>query len=203
MVLPILVSIASVVSVAARIATSVAIIATSIEAVAKVVIGVCKELGFIENETSSEELGNLALQAEEADIKPEKFDTYEEYLNEIQQFPLDPEKSKNYTKEEKEMKAMEVSTAILLEKFGIGVADLIEQISKHPSYFNEQRTENYLKELSKDNIDMKEIAKFFDGELKSNAAIDEIKSIILDIEEKYNPSKSRDEIEQIIEQEIV
>jgi len=188
----------TVISTAASIARSVAVIATSVATVCSVVVNVCKELGLIKSDMSVEELGDRALQAEEQNIRPENYDSYEEYLNELQNFPLDEEKSKEYSKEEKEFKATEVSSGILVEKYGVGISDLIDQIAKRPSFFDEGRVASYLKEAEKGNLDFKQMSKFFDGELKINDEIVAIKNALIEIDKVLNPSKNEKEIEQEI-----
>lgn len=93
-----------------------------IKAVVNAIISVCKSLGLIEEKTEPEELGDKALQAEEEGIKPEKFDTYEEYVKAVEEFEIDPEKSKKYTTEEKLLKASELTSGLLIEKMpGINI----------------------------------------------------------------------------------
>lgn len=84
--------------------------------VVNALVGVAKALGLIKPETKTEDLGDKAIQAEEAGIKPENFDTYEEYVKAIEEFEVDPEKSKHISEEQKSMKAAEVSSGLILEK---------------------------------------------------------------------------------------
>ncbi|MDY6294970.1 MAG: hypothetical protein SPL45_01550, partial [Schwartzia succinivorans] len=61
---------------------------------AQIIMGILKGLGLIKPEEDVEDLGDKALQAEEEGITPEKYDSYEEYLKAVEEFEIDPEKSK-------------------------------------------------------------------------------------------------------------
>ena len=57
-----------------------------------------KTLGLIKPETKVEDLGDKAIQSE---YKPEDYNSYAEYVKAVEDYKLDPEKSKNISEEEK------------------------------------------------------------------------------------------------------
>lgn len=87
-----------------------------IKTVVNAIIAVCKALGLIEEKTEPEELGDKAIQAEEEGIVPKNFDTYEDYVKAVEEFEVNPEKSKIITEEQKLLKASELSSGLLIEK---------------------------------------------------------------------------------------
>lgn len=112
-------AICGIASAALSVAKALGAVGLAIEGVKMVVnslVNVCKSLGLIKEETKPEELGDKAIQAEEQGIKPENFKTYEEYVKAVENFEIDPEKSKLTTEKEKAVKASELSAGLLLEK---------------------------------------------------------------------------------------
>lgn len=114
-------AVAAIASAAVSVAKVVGTIGLAIEGlkvVVKALVSLCKALGLIEEDKEPEELGDKAIQYEEATgKKPEDFDSYEEYLKEVEEFEVDPERSKQISEEAKQLKAAEISTAVLMEKF--------------------------------------------------------------------------------------
>ena len=51
--------------------------------------------------TNPEQLGDKALQADEDGIHPDNYDTFGEYLNAVEEFEIDPDKSKNGQKKKR------------------------------------------------------------------------------------------------------
>lgn len=112
-------AICGIASAALSVAKSLGAVGLAIEGVKMVVnslVNVCKSLGLIKEETKPEELGDKAIQAEEQGIKPENFKTYKEYVKAVENFEIDPEKSKLTTEKEKAVKASELSAGLLMEK---------------------------------------------------------------------------------------
>ena len=121
-----LLALAGVVSAALSITKAVSVIGLAIEGlkvVANALVNIGKALGLIRQDIEPEELGDKAIQAEEAGIRPENYRTYEEYVKEIEQFEVDPEKSKQISEEAKQYKALELSAGLLAEK--IPEADIL------------------------------------------------------------------------------
>ena len=112
-------AICGIASAALSVAKALGAVGLAIEGLKMVVnslVNVCKALGLIEEDTDPEELGDKAIQAEESGIKPENFKTYEDYVKAVENFEIDPEKSKLTTEKEKAVKASELSAGLLLEK---------------------------------------------------------------------------------------
>lgn len=186
----------AVVTTAVSVIKNIAVIATAVHAVCNIIVSVGKELGLFESDTNPEELGDRALQADH--LKPEDFDTYEEYVREIEKFDIDMEKSKLFTKEEKELKGAEIAAGLLLEKYGMGVEDLLILVAKNPDFFNENRMAAYLNEAKDGDIELQDIKKYFENEIKSNDKLADIHDSIINIEKKLDGEKSLKDIEKEI-----
>ena len=113
-----------------------------LQAVANVLTSICKELGLLPPEIQEEELGDCAIQAAEEGITPDNFDTYQEYVQAIQDFEIDPEKSAKISPEEKLAKTAEVEAKLLAnEKPEIAVSACLGLIAGHMEYFTPDKVE--------------------------------------------------------------
>lgn len=68
---------------------------------AAIVTKALQALGIIGPDENAKELGDKAIQAEEEGITPENYDSYEEYMDAVRKFELDPEKSEQIEDEDK------------------------------------------------------------------------------------------------------
>lgn len=192
-------SISSIASTALSIANSVSLIVSAIEVVTSVIMSVCKELGLIENQNiESEQLGEKALAAEQVGIVPEKFERYEDYVKDIEKFEADKMKLNDWTKEEKEQRGMELTIGLLLEKFGSVVVEVINEVAKRPEFFNTERTQLYLEKASSNEIDMKEVTSYLDGQTKGLEKMNLINDKMVNIEKIINPELTPNEVQRII-----
>lgn len=102
------------------------LVVEGIKAVTGLFMSIAKALGLIKPEVDEKELGDKALQAEEAGIKPENYKTYAEYHAAVESFKVDPEKSKQYTEKQKLIKAAELSAGLAAEKLDkLPIQDII------------------------------------------------------------------------------
>lgn len=155
-----------------------------LDAAVKVVDVIGRVLGIWGEKETTEEMGDRALQAQEADIRPENFETYEQYLKEIRGLELDPEKSKSYTQAEKIMAGMGVCYWGLDGKYGKGSGDLLTHIVKDHEFFNEKRLGAYLDGVR----NVADVARFFSGKLSPDE-VNRVGDNLLMAEKKLNPER--------------
>lgn len=74
--------------------------------------------GVLKPNETVEQIGDEALQAEEEGITPSEFENFDEYMESLRNFKLDPEKSKKYKTEEKLAAGKAVIDKALTNKFG-------------------------------------------------------------------------------------
>ena len=156
-----------------------------LDTVVKIVDVIGRALGIWGEKETTEEMGDRALQAQEAGIRPENFETYDQYLKEIRGIELDPEKSKKHTTAEKIMAGMGVCYWGLDDKYGKGSGDLITHIVKDHEYFNEKRLGAYLDGVRS----VADVARYFSGKLNpddTNRVCDDL----MGVEKQLNPEKS-------------
>ena len=78
-----------------KVGTILTTLGGSLGMVANVVVAVCQILSILRQDESAEDLGDRALQAAENGIRPENFDRYDDYLDSIRKFEINPEKARN------------------------------------------------------------------------------------------------------------
>lgn len=160
-------------------------IGSIIGSIIKVVDTIGRALGIWGEKETTDEMGDRALQAQEAGIRPEDYKTYEAYLKEIRGLELKPEKSKKYTAAEKVMAGMGVCYWGLDGKYGKGSGDLLTHIVKDHEFFNEKRLGVYLDGV----CSVADVARYFSGKLDpdDNARV---RNDLMGVEKQMNPDKS-------------
>ena len=160
-------------------------------AVFQVLKAILEKLGIIEPEVKEDELGDKALQAEEAGIKRENFDTYDDFYKEIQNFEVDPNKSKKYSDAEKAIAATLTLAGLAEEKIGsLKTAFAAEVVSKFGANLGAERADSYSNSF-KDNLAT--VTKYFKGELSDDQR-SSIEKQVVDTEKKLTPEKSGNDI---------
>lgn len=148
---------------APRIIEIVGRIGTTLSAIGKAVSDVCLGLNILRPNENVEEIGDRALQAAEQDIRPEKFDKYDEYMERLRNFELDPEKSQSHSPENKIMAGLGVTALGLEHRLSLpqgtgGAAWLL--IACNPAYFTSERLLSLLQ-----GNDPARMLDFFQGKL--------------------------------------
>lgn len=146
-------------------------------------------LGILPPEENIADLGDKALQAEEQDIRPENYDSYSEYLEAINDFEIDVEKSASIEENKKIEKGVEVITATLVEKYGEVIEDLFILIAKHPQYF-ENRIPYFTEMQKTDPNTFSDITRYIEGKEKNMEKADETLSKMYDVEKQIHEDTS-------------
>lgn len=76
-------------------------------------------LNLLRPDEKVEDIGDRALQAAEQDIKPEKFEDFEQYIQALRNFDLNPSQSEKTTPIEKIVAGMGVTTLGMEDKFNL------------------------------------------------------------------------------------
>jgi hypothetical protein len=130
------------------------------------VVRTCIKLGLINPKEKPEELGDKVLQAQEAGITPESCKNYKEYAEKINNFKVDPEKSKQYSEIDKLMAAGVYCEGALIHKFGFGIGKMVPIIVKNPSFQNPDKLAAMFVACEKNNSSMDKMADYLSGNLK-------------------------------------
>ena len=193
--------IAGLIGAVGSIATSVASIGLTIQGLKilfNVVVSLGKALGFIKTE-KPEVLGDKAIQAEEAGIVPENYETYQQYVDEVEAFEVDTEKSAFTTEEEKLLKAVEISCILVGEQLcepPVIFKDLFTAAGKFPEYFVPDKNDPVrLTEIIKAGPDtMKLAAGYFNGNETDPQKMESAVEHLAAIDHKLAPEKSDSDI---------
>lgn len=134
------------------------------------------------------DIGDRSIQAAHQDIKPENFDSFEAYMEEIRAFELDPAESAKITDTEKYAAGLAVGAHGLDEKFNVRegtMANLWPLVANNPEYFNSTR----LTSLLNSTTDVVSLLKYFEGGL-GPAASAETEAKIVAAEKAMAPEKT-------------
>ena len=147
-----------------------------------------KELGLIEPETDVEDLGDKAIQS---DLKPDDFDCYEEYLKAVEDYKLDPEKSKLSTEEKKIQKGIELTVGVMIDKYQeFPMGEFINMIGHNQSFFTESKMGELAIVIKTDGQSISDILHYVDGTEKNSTKIQGTVDTLLEIEKNTNPGLS-------------
>lgn len=147
-----------------------------------------KELGLIEPETDVEDLGDKAIQS---DLKPDDFDCYEEYLKAVEDYKLDPEKSKLSTEEKKIQKGIELTVGVMIDKYQeFPMGEFINMIGHNQNFFTEAKMGEIAKVIKTDGQSITDILYYVDGTEKNSTKIQGTVDTLLEIEKNTNPGIS-------------
>ena len=186
--------IAGIVSAVSSIVTAIKAIVPVLKAVANVVMNICQTLGLIKPEEKVEDLGDKAIQAGDEGIKPENYANYQDYVKAVQDFQIDPEKSKHITPEEKMAKALEVQANLLVEKAPeLGVMDYLSLIANHTDYFTPDKTTELGKLLLSESGAVTNVAEVLNGTEKNPDKIGEAYETLAKVEKQVDPTISDNE----------
>ncbi len=195
--------ITAIVSLAAGLASKLAVVGLAVEGLkllGNMITGIAKALGLIKKDVEVDELGDKALQAEEAGIKPERYETYEQYVRAVEEFELDPAKSLKYSDAEKTVKGIELSSGVTIEKFpGLPVADFYQHIATKPEYFTTERMKEFPKFFTTTGINIGDVLKYMNGTEKNSGKLDSVIESLKSIEKTIRPEISdRDALKNVL-----
>lgn len=153
------------------------------------VFQLCKALGLFKKENNVEELGDKRLQAEDAGIKLEDFKTYDEYLKKIEEFEIDPEKSKKFTPEEKARAGAELMVASLTDKYKdpLLVESFVTYALTNNRFYTPERMGELGKLLLKDGDVLKNVVGFLTGMEKRDDLLSSAVKTLMNIEKVVTP----------------
>ena len=147
-----------------------------------------KELGLIEPETDVEDLGDKAIQS---DLNPDDFDCYEEYLKAVEDYKLDPEKSKLSTEEKKIQKGIELTVGVMIAKYqDFPMGEFITMIGHNQNFFTEAKMGELAKVIKTDGQSITDILHYVDGTEKNSTKIEGTVDTLFEIEKNTNPGIS-------------
>ncbi len=137
-------------------------------------------------------LGDQAIQAAEQGITPAQFDRYGDYLAEIRQFEVDPQKSAATPEVEKLATGLAIAAQALERQFNApeGTGGRVWQmVASNPDYFNADR----LSAMLADKPDLAALPDYFAGKLGPAEALNTEKELV-SREKALHPAKEEPSI---------
>ena len=171
------------------------LIMEGIKYISPVLQNVFGALGAIKPDEKFEDLGDRAYQAAEKGINPEKFDSYDEYMQEIRNFELDPEESKKNV-EAKTAMGVIVGGRSLEEKLNLPDTTTVSMVrsimanSFTPTFFTETRIQAILSEGS--TVSFSRIESYLEGNLDPTTK-QYVEKGLFEIEKEINPEVTQDQ----------
>ncbi|WP_198335596.1 hypothetical protein [Psychrobacter celer] len=158
------------VEIAPKIAGQLGTVGLVIQAIATIV-------GLFNADEKVEEMGDRAMQASESGIRPENFDSFDEYMDSIRDFDLDPEKSKSYSSEAKKIAGIGIACKGIEDKFQLqsgAMGAMTVLVASNPDYFNSERVSNWLQT----GVDIANVVGYFDKKLSAGENVDIIDDMV-------------------------
>ena len=148
-----------------------------------------KALGLIKQETKVEDLGDKAIQSE---YNPEDYDSYADYVKAVEDYDLDPERSKLTTEEEKIKKGMELASGATIEKYQeFPIEAFCVAVGQNPEYFTDAKMEAIAKLMKNDGNYISTILNYVNGSEKDSAKIQTaVDTLVKNVEKSVNPKIS-------------
>lgn len=157
---------------------------------------IAKVLGIFNGDEKIDDIGERALHAAAQNIKPENFDKYEQYIEEIRNFEIDSIKAQKFTSEQKSVAGMAVAIRGMEDKYRLPEGALNELpllILRAPEYFTAERLTSILAITG----DIPTIIEYFDNKLGRTDKTN-VESIFIQAEQCRNPEKTYEEIKSEI-----
>lgn len=162
-----------------------------ISVVGPAISAICKALGLMKQEEKVEDLGDKAIQAEEAGIRPEDYKRYKDYMNAVENFEVNPEKSKNISQEDKLRRGTQMAAGALQEQYpNAQIEKLIELSANNPGIFTDKRFAELGKLVAEDPESMNTIVNYLEGTDKSGSCMAEAIKLLGAMEKAENPRMS-------------
>lgn len=148
-----------------------------------------------------DDIGNRAIQAEDAGYRPEDFNKYEDYVQFIKEFDLDPERSEKIPDEAKLAYGIKVIIEQIDNRFSVDFADFLPEIWQDPEFFNTERVTALLQSFVKADIAIHDLSDYLDSKLNGTKT-GLVEDAVLEAEKKLaiNECKTDGEIRESIQE---
>lgn len=167
----------------------------TLQTVQQVIGVVAKVLDVLNPQDSVSDIGSKALQAEKDGIKPENFDEYQDYINQIRSIQVNPEIATQYSETEKTLTGIAITSHAIEDKLGLprdSIGILCCMIALNADYFTDKRINTWLDA----GLDLGKVIAYFSNDLGfADTVKTEEKLIRLD-----SANRSEYEVEQELEQ---
>lgn len=194
-------TIAAIVTAATTVTKALAVVGLAVQglrSLGNVFMSLGKALGLIKPEMKVEDLGDKAIQS---GYNPEDYDSYAEYVKAVEDYDLDPEKSKLTTEEEKIKKGMELATGVTIEKYHeFPIEDFCIAVGNNQKYFTSEKMGEIAKLIQSDGQYIPNLLNYMNGTEKDSAKIQNAVETLVGVEKSVNPAISdKDAYKQVMQ----
>ena len=170
---------------------SVSLVLRDLKTIGNILVTLGKALGLIKPDIKVSELGDKALQS---GYNPEDYDSYLEYVNAVENYNLDPEKSNLTTEEDKLKKAMELAVGVTIEKYeNLPVQEFCIAVGENIKYFTESKIKEIGKLIQLDESNISRILNYINGTERDSKQIQRVVDTLMEVEKISNPEISEKE----------
>ena len=170
---------------------SVSLVLRDLKTIGNILVTLGKALGLIKPDIKVSELGDKALQS---GYNPEDYDSYLEYVNAVENYNLDPEKSNLTTEEDKLKKAMELVVGVTIEKYdNLPVQEFCIAVGENIKYFTETKIKEIGKLIQLDESNISRILNYINGTERDSKQIQRVVDTLMEVEKISNPEISEKE----------
>ena len=170
---------------------SVSLVLRDLKTIGNILVTLGKALGLIKPDIKVSELGDKALQS---GYNPEDYDSYLEYVNAVENYNLDPEKSNLTTEEDKLKKAMELAVGVTIEKYdNLPVQEFCIAVGENIKYFTETKIKEIGKLIQLDESNISRILNYINGTERDSKQIQRVVDTLMEVEKISNPEISEKE----------
>ena len=170
---------------------SVSLVLRDLKTIGNILVTLGKALGLIKPDIKVSELGDKALQS---GYNPEDYDSYLEYVNAVENYNLDPEKSNLTTEEDKLKKAMELAVGVTIEKYeNLPVQEFCIAVGENIKYFTETKIKEIGKLIQLDESNISRILNYINGTERDSKQIQRVVDTLMEVEKTSNPEISEKE----------
>ena len=170
---------------------SVSLVLRDLKTIGNILVTLGKALGLIKPDIKVSELGDKALQS---GYNPEDYDSYLEYVNAVENYNLDPEKSNLITEEDKLKKAMELAVGVTIEKYeNLPVQEFCIAVGENIKYFTETKIKEIGKLIQLDESNISRILNYINGTERDSKQIQRVVDTLMEVEKISNPEISEKE----------
>lgn len=170
---------------------SVSLVLRDLKTIGNILVTLGKALGLIKPDIKVSELGDKALQS---GYNPEDYDSYLEYVNAVENYNLNPEKSNLTTEEDKLKKAMELAVGVTIEKYeNLPVQEFCIAVGENIKYFTETKIKEIGKLIQLDESNISRILNYINGTERDSKQIQRVVDTLMEVEKISNPEISEKE----------
>ena len=180
-------------SILTSVAKVLAVAGTAIQEIVDIFATLAEALGLLDSETNPEELGDKAI---ESAYNPDDYNSYDEYLEAVEAYEIDPEKSKNISEEDKLSKGMEIILGALINKYEeTPMEEFCIELASN-KYFSSEKTKEIAKLIQDDKANISNILNYVNGTERDEHKLQNVIQTLVQVEKSVNPNISDKEAEK-------